>query len=125
MESLADRYSPEQTFARSTNPFFKLGAYPEIKVALPYEHGYEQLVAQGNYGIQNEDDYCERVDYYNLANPENIFEKMNFFSDFAEDSVVRRDVIREIGEDTKPEISKYTPVSIEVKYMLNVQAHLF
>lgn len=40
-----------------------------------------------NFGLFNDDDYCERVDYYNLGHPANLFEKKNFFTDYGPHSI--------------------------------------
>jgi len=117
----------DPTFTREENPFYLLGAYPEIELTVPYSDKVEKMINKVNYGIRNEDDYCERVDYYNLANPQNIFEKMNFLSDYADDTVARRDIIRTIGKDSIPEMNKYGPTA-ELKekiYRLDVDINTF
>jgi len=96
------------TFARNTNPFNLLGAYPEVEIQVPYENKTEKSkYHKVNYGFYNDDDYCERVDYYNLAHPENMFEKKHFFTDYARDTVPRREVIPSIGKNVMNQFSKY------------------
>ena len=74
-------------FTRESNPFNLMGAYPEPKIRVPYEEGFEKTrYNKINYGLFNDQDYCEEVDFYNLANPHNIFTKQNFFSDYSRDS---------------------------------------
>ena len=33
-------------------------------------------------GLINDNSYCDVVDLYNLYNPENLFNQMNFFTDY-------------------------------------------
>ncbi len=71
-------------FTRKANPFNILGAYPKPVISLPYEAGFEKnRYNKVNYGFFNDDTYCEKVDYFNLQNPENMFKEMNFFSDYS------------------------------------------
>lgn len=90
---------------RESNPFYILGAYPEI--------GPDYVTPNydtPNYGFKNDDDYCELVDSFNLAHQENIFELKNFFTDYVELSIsiiimnflsllglVRVDVMKKVG----------------------------
>ena len=55
----------------------------------------------------NDPDYCELVDAYNLAHPENMFQNMNFFTDYAKNGLVRESVIQKIGFDIMPQVSRY------------------
>lgn len=114
-------------FIREDNPFYMMGGYPEVQLKVPYSDQLEKMSKKVNYGIINEDDYCERVDFYNLMHPENIFEKMNFLSDYADDTVVRRDIIKTIGKDSVPEINKYgaTAKLREETYKLDTDINTF
>ena len=67
----------DQKFTKENNPFYILGAYPEIKLKY-LKASYDKT----NYGLFNDEDYCQIVDYYNLAHPENMFEQMNVFADY-------------------------------------------
>jgi len=106
--NLMDRNSKVAHVLRWSNPFFLLGAYPRIgneyfnsyPDGRPYYHRY-------NYGLINDDDYCEIVDFYNLAHPENMFESKNFFTDYSRTGLTRSNVIRKIGVDTMRQISRY------------------
>ena len=60
-----------------SNPFFILGAYPEIT-----KEYQEFKYNKGNYYLYNDENYCDRVDMNNLRNPENIFEQRTFYTDF-------------------------------------------
>jgi hypothetical protein len=87
-----------------------LGAYPRIgdEYFNSYPDGrpyYEKF----NYGVINDPDYCELVDFYNIAHPENMFETMNFFTDYAKNGLTRSNVIRKIGVDTMRQVSRYMP----------------
>jgi len=106
--SFLERRDKVQQVLRWSNPFFLLGSYQQI------DHKYFNSYPDGrpyynkmNYGVINDPDYCEIVDAYNLAHPENMFEKMNFFTDYAKNGLVRIDVIRDIGVDTMPQVSRY------------------
>lgn len=91
---------------RESNPFYILGAYPEIGPDY-VNPSYDTP----NYGFMNDDDYCDVVDSYNLAHQDNIFERMNFFTDYVEKSMplsheisyrilglVRVDVMKQLGK---------------------------
>jgi len=108
LEALVERRDKVQTMLRWSNPFFLLGAYQQVnhKYFNSYPDGrpyYERF----NYGVANDPDYCEVVDAYNLAHPKNMFNTMNFFTDYAKNGLVRIDVIRKIGVDTMPQVSRY------------------
>lgn len=108
IKSLLERRDKVQHVLRWSNPFFLLGAYP--KVDQEYFNSYpdgKPHYGKFNYGLINDPDYCEIVDFYNLAHPENMFETMNFFTDYAKNGLARKDVIQEIGEDTMKQISRY------------------
>jgi len=108
VEKLTRRRNKVQHTLRWSNPFFLLGAYP--KIDLKYFNSYPDgrpYYEKFNYGVINDPDYCEIVDGYNLAHPENMFQSMNFFTDYAKNGLVRDSVIRKIGVDTMPEVSRY------------------
>jgi len=66
---------------RQDNPFYILGAYPEIgRKYVPKEY-----YGIPTFGLYKDNDYCEIVDYYNLLHPENIFQNLNFFTDYSRD----------------------------------------
>jgi len=118
---LLRRRNNVQSVLRWNNPFFLLGAYPKVlkKYFNSYPDGrpyYEKF----NYGVINDPDYCELVDSYNLAHPENMFKEMNFFTDYAKNGLVRRDVIRKIGTDTMRQVSRY----MDKKNFRSAQYHL-
>ena len=68
---------------RSVNPFYLLEVYEPVDVkyfnAAPYGH---PLYSYPNMGLINDASYCEFVDLYNLYHPENVFDSMNFFTDY-------------------------------------------
>jgi len=72
----------EPSFDRLKNPFYILGGYSEINSTYQRRFSYDKPI----YGLYNDDDYCEKVDAYNLAHPENMLEQRNFFTDFFEGS---------------------------------------
>jgi hypothetical protein len=106
--SLEERRTKVGKVLRYSNPFFLLGAYPRIgnEYFNSYPDGrpyYEKF----NYGLINDEDYCEMVDLYNIAHPENMFDTMNFFTDYSRTGLTRGDVIRKIGVDTMRQVSRY------------------
>jgi hypothetical protein len=106
--SLVERQERVTSVLRLSNPFFLLGAYPRIgnEYFNSYPDGrpyYEKF----NYGLINDNDYCEIVDSYNIAHPENMFETMNFFTDYSRTGLTRANVIRKIGVDVMRKVSKY------------------
>lgn len=108
VDSLIERRDKVQHVLRWSNPFFLLGAYP--KVGLEYFNSYPDgrpFYDDYNYGLINDPDYCEIVDFYNLAHPENMFEQKNFFTDYAKNGLARSEVIRKIGVDTMRQVSRY------------------
>ena len=84
MNTLATRRNKVQHVLRWSNPFFLMGGYQ--KVLRKYFNSYPDgrpYYGKANYGIINDPDYCEIVDFYNIAHPENMFKEMNFFTDYA------------------------------------------
>jgi len=119
--SLLERRDKVQHVLRWSNPFFLLGAYPRI--GLEYFNSYPDgrpYYEKYNYGVINDPDYCEIVDFYNLAHPENMFDTMNFFTDYAKNGLARTKVIREIGVDTMTQVSRY----MDKKVFYSAQFHL-
>lgn len=119
--SLLERRDKVQHVLRWSNPFFLLGAYPRI--GLEYFNSYPDgrpYYEKYNYGVINDPDYCEIVDFYNLAHPENMFDSMNFFTDYAKNGLARTMVIREIGVDTMTQVSRY----MDKKAFYSAQFHL-
>ena len=74
-KKVAAKTTPKQ------NPFNLLNAYPDASPFVP-----RPIFNKTHYGLINEDNYCQVVDMYNLEHPENIFNKTNFFTDFASNS---------------------------------------
>jgi len=107
-----------QKFTRKTNPFFMLGAYPDItsKHVIP-------AYSVANYGIINDNDYCETADFHNIAHPENIFDTMNFMVDYGMngEEMVRHKFVKLYVNDTMPEITNLMPMTIfnDRKYHLS------
>jgi len=118
---LMERRDKVQHVLRWSNPFFLLGAYP--RVDLKYFNSYpdgKPYYEKHNYGLINDPDYCEIVDLFNLAHPENMFDQMNFFTDYAKNGLPRAEVIRKIGVDTMYQVSKY----MSKKEFYSAQYHL-
>lgn len=111
IQKLDTRTSQVQTVLRYSNPFYLLGAYPNV--TLDYFNSYPDgrpFYNKMNYGLYNDNDYCELVDFYNLAHPENMFKRRNFFTDYAKkNGLARMLVMRKIGFDLSSKISKYMP----------------
>jgi len=106
-EPLINQYEVTE-FTKETNPFRVLGAYPKFKVQLAHTDKWEkQTYNLVHYGIDNQDDYCERVDHYNLAHPENIFGNKNFFTDYGKGSLPRNDVMYKIGNLFMKQVQKF------------------
>jgi len=78
---------------QSPNPFKLLDAYPKVTKRIA-KNRYNQV----HFGLKNEEDYCDRVDRYNLLHPENMFKEKNFFTDYLPWMIVREKVIPQIGE---------------------------
>lgn len=69
------------------NPLYLLGAYPDLTSAykdLSNKFFFGQIpnYSRPHYGLINEDDYCTRVDIYNLEHQENMFKQQTFFTDY-------------------------------------------
>jgi hypothetical protein len=75
---------------RAVNPFNILGAYqyldPIFFNSAPSGH---PLYSYPNMGIINNPSYCEYVDLFNLYHPENIFDSMNFFTDYHPEGTIQ------------------------------------
>ena len=113
LEIMRERLAQVQNALRVSNPFNIMGAYPEI--TLEYFNSYpagRPFYNKWNYGLYNDDDYCELVDFYNLAHPENMFTRRNFFTDYAKNGLARDMVMRKIGFDLSWKVSKYMPREI-------------
>jgi len=108
--NLLERQEKVNSVLRWSNPFFLLGAYP--KIGNEYFNSYPDgrpYYEKFNYGLINDNDYCELVDTYNLAHPENMFNTMNFFTDYSRTGLTRGNVIRKIGVDVMRQVSRYMP----------------
>jgi len=117
---ISEEKGTKNGFTRKTNPFNLLGAYPEVLIQVPYRSKFEKPAYHKiNYGLVNDDDYCDKVDQFNFENPQNMFKKMNFFSDYTLHGVVRGDVIPRLGKDTMKGISKFNSAAVEAKERTN------
>jgi hypothetical protein len=86
VDELQDKWFKLTSSLVSLNPFKELGAYP--KVAKKYFNSYpdgKPFYEDPMYGLKKNPGYCAMVDFYNLEHPENIFEQMNFFTDYCDD----------------------------------------
>lgn len=113
VDDLKFRSNQVQNVLRYSNPFYLLGAYPNV--TLDYFNSYPDgrpFYNRKNYGLHNDADYCEMVDFYNLAHPENMFKRKNFFTDYAKNGLARTLTMRKIGYDLSWKISKYMPKSL-------------
>jgi len=110
LDEVNERSKQVQMVMRLSNPLFLLGAYPNV--SLEYFNSYPDgrpFYERPNYGLHNDADYCELTDLYNLAHPENMFKRKTFFTDYAKNGLARQDVMRKIGYDLSPKVSKYMP----------------
>jgi len=88
------------------NIFEALGAYPEMaQKYLNTYPAYQTYFDQPDHALINDDDYCQKVDAFNLNHPENMFEQMNFFTDYFYGQEMARSLIQDFANDTMPEIS--------------------
>ena len=71
---------------QNANPFRIFGFYNKLqdKYFNSFPKGKSRY-HRSQYGIAKDPGYCETVDLYNIMNPTNVFNKMNFFSDYAKD----------------------------------------
>jgi len=109
-DDLTARNKQSGLVLRYSNPFYLLGAYPNI--TLEYFNSYPDgrpFYENFNYGLSNDNDYCELTDLYNLAHLENVFKRKTFFTDYDRSGLPRQDVMRKIGYDLSPKISKFMP----------------
>lgn len=56
-----------------------------------------------NMGLVNDPNYCLKADDYNLKNPDNVLRNMNFMTDYNEDGLPRKLVIKKMGYDVLPD----------------------
>ena len=54
-------------------------------------------------GIINNPRYCYNLDYNNIENTQNVFGKINFFTDYNVDGLTRGTVMKNMGYDTMPD----------------------
>jgi len=64
------------------NPHKLLGGYKKVPLAF-YKDGSPKRpnFNKANFHLIHDADYCDRVDMFNLENPENMFQEKNFFTD--------------------------------------------
>jgi len=113
LDVLNAKNKQSQLVLRYSNPFYLLGAYPNI--TLEYFNSYPDgrpFYENFNYGLNNDPDYCELTDLYNLAHLENVFKRKTFFTDYAKNGLPRQDVMRKIGYDLSGPISKFMPRTV-------------
>jgi len=101
---------PEYFSNKTNDPFYYLGAFEPIP-------GYEpRKLGQPHYGVINDPTYCTQTDLYNLLNPSNMFEMMNFYTDYPHDGtsslinlngvgMYRAEVMPSIGNDMMKDTS--------------------
>jgi hypothetical protein len=82
---------------QQSNPLYLLGAYQEI--GIEYFNNKTPQYDKPNYELIHDEDYCFRVDSYNLANPENMFHRKNFFTDLPQ-AIEPRNNMKKIGNVT-------------------------
>lgn len=64
-------------------------------------------------GLINNPSYCLITDLYNLKHTENIFGKLNFFTDYNADGLARGLVMKKMGFDVMTDdVSKDMPKSL-------------
>lgn len=113
LDALVTRNKQSQLVLRYSNPFYLLGSYPNV--TLDYFNSYPDgrpFYEKYNYGLNNDNDYCELTDLYNLAHLENLFKRKTFFTDYAKNGLARQLVMRKIGYDLSPKVSKYMPKKV-------------
>ena len=68
----------------NTNPFRKFGYYKEIDSEFFEESKKgKPFYDSPHSGLKKNPGYCDYADLYNYFNPSNVFDQMNFISDFA------------------------------------------
>jgi len=95
-------------FFNNTSPFGLLGAYPDVSHVFQTKPKYHVP----HLGIINEDDYCDRADLFNLAHPEVLLEKRNFFSDYPPLTLPRKEIMVPTGTMVMPQVHVGIPVEV-------------
>lgn len=131
-----------QTYAKAVNPFRKLGFYKEIPSsyldAYPRGRPWYDTV---NLGIKKNPSYCDYADLYNVFNPSNVYNQMNFVADYTPQcnsdmdlienlyisitAIVRSIVMEEMGENVMPNISMNMIGFKDANFDLDVRATMF
>jgi hypothetical protein len=108
------------------NPLRILGGYqspgPE------HFNGYPRArpMYKTNYlGFTKNPSFCDIADMYNLYNPDNIFENMNFIADYSATSLVRKKVMKAIGNDVNPLNSFKMKGKRTPRFDMNINATLY
>jgi len=106
------------------NPFRKLGLYQEIPDEYyNFKSGGKLIKGASYYRIKHKKNYCDQVDLYNLYNPSNLFNNMNFITDYSEDeSLIREEVMKKIGNDVMPGVEMSATESHKAIYDMAVNA---
>lgn len=88
----------------SNNLFRLLNAYENPDRSYFNEYpGARPHYSKQYMGIKQNPNYCDIVDIYNLAHPENVFETMNFIGDYIPTSLVKKNVFPSLGQDVMPQ----------------------
>jgi len=104
------------------NPFRKLGLYQEMPDEYyNFKSGGKLIKGASYYRIKHKKHYCDQVDLYNLYNPSNLFNQMNFISDYSQDeSLIREEVMKKIGNDVMPGVEMSATESHKAIYDMAV-----
>ena len=83
-ESFAELVKQNQRSPFEHNPYKLLGGYKKVDLKY-YKDGTlkQPNFDKANYHLIHDEDYCDRVDFYNLAHSDNMFQESNFFTDVA------------------------------------------
>lgn len=98
----------------------------------PYDLGYtpketEKYFNQALLGLKPDFEYCDKHRAYFVYNPEFVFNEKNFITSYRISSVLRKNVIPEIGNDIMRHVGFHTPQAIkkEPTYDARLDASIF
>jgi len=100
----------------------KLGFYQKMPVEYYNYKDNGKLLSHVKYiGIKHNQQYCKTADLYNIQHPENVFNTMNFITDYSgQESLIRKEIMTKIGKDVMPMLTMFEKDKQIPKYDLAI-----
>ena len=85
------------------------------------EYTYPTSYNKYHFGLTADDQYCSKHRAYFVQHPENIFENVKIFIDYMGSTLMRRQIVKEVGVDIQMNIGGFMPKNLSKSQVFDIR----